>query len=232
MKWIFLAIHCCLLLLAFISAVSAGKVRTHRVNLKKCYDHVTLTQYWIPKQGDEDMLNGGKKVELSGAKTMPLKDRDGKVIAKVSKSTYEKFRMEGTGLLENGVMVNLDSGENTFLKVDRKKNPFGVGAGDNTGLVPWVSVASNDVRRGTKLYIKDLDGVELPNGKKHNGCVRVDDESWSFDRCQLDFFVLQYSAYRAMEKVVPNKVHAEPKDCELGDYVTSAVKKWAAVQKK
>lgn len=35
--------------------------------------------------------------------------------------------MEGTGLLENGIMVNLDSGKNTFVKVDRNKNPYGLG---------------------------------------------------------------------------------------------------------
>jgi hypothetical protein len=35
--------------------------------------------------------------------------------------------MEGTGLLENGIMVNLDSGKNTFVEVDRKKAPYGLG---------------------------------------------------------------------------------------------------------
>ncbi|EIE77563.1 hypothetical protein RO3G_02267 [Rhizopus delemar RA 99-880] len=105
--------------------------------LKGCYKKATLTQYWIPKEGDKDMLNDGKTVTLNGPKTKKLKTVKGKTISKVSKTTFEKFQMEGTGLLKSGVMVNLDSGENTFLKVDRNKAPYGLGSSDNNPLVPW-----------------------------------------------------------------------------------------------
>ncbi|CAO3595797.1 unnamed protein product [Absidia cylindrospora] len=195
--------------------------------LKSCYKHATLTQYWIPKQGDKDVLNNGKKVTLSGSKTKTLKTKKGKTIAKVSKTTYEKFQMEGTGLLENGIMVNLDSGKNTFVKVDRSKNPYGLGSDDDNSLEPWVSVASNDMKIGTTLYIKELDGLKLPDGKKHNGCVRVDDEGWSFDGCQLDFYVLQYSAYNVLDGKIPNHVTVKQKKCKVLSYVTTKVKSWA-----
>ncbi|KAI8374037.1 hypothetical protein EDC96DRAFT_457637 [Choanephora cucurbitarum] len=198
-------------------------------SLKSCYSKATLTMYWIPKEGDKDMLNNGKTVTLSGSKNKKLKTTSGSTIAKVSKSTYEKFQMEGTGLLKNGVMVNLDSGNDTFMKVNRKKSPYGLGSEENNRLVPWISVASNDLRKGTKLYIKQLDGLKLPDGKKHNGCVRVDDEGWSFSGCQLDFFVLQFSAYQKLDDMLPNKVTVQEKDCKILDYVTSSVKKWAVL---
>ena len=35
--------------------------------------------------------------------------------------------MEGTGLLKDGKMVNLDDGKDKFMTVDRKKDPFGIG---------------------------------------------------------------------------------------------------------
>jgi hypothetical protein len=138
--------------------------------------------------------------------------------------------MEGTGLLKSGTMVNLDSGKDTFLKVDRKESPYGLGSDDDNHLVPWVSVASNDLKQGTTLYIKQLDGVTLPDGKKHNGCVRVDDEGWSFGSCQLDFFVLQFSAYQKLENLLPEKVTVTEKSCTIQNYVTSSVKKWAVLK--
>ncbi|KAI8063697.1 uncharacterized protein B0P05DRAFT_640194 [Gilbertella persicaria] len=199
-------------------------------SLKSCYSKAALTMYWIPKEGEKDMLNDGKVVTLNGSKTKALKTSSGSTIAKVSKTTFEKFQMEGTGLLKNGIMVNLDSGKDEFMKVNRKESPYGLGNDEDNHLVPWVSVASNDLKKGTKLYIKELDGLKLPDGKTHNGCVRVDDEGWSFGGCQLDFFVLQFSAYQKLEDMISDKVTVkEKKDCKILDYVTSSVKKWAVI---
>ena len=105
--------------------------------------------------------------------------------------------MEGTGLLKSGLLVNVGSSDSVFEILDRKKHPFGLGSGDNN-IYPFVSVASNDLPQGTTLYLKMLDGITLPNGIKHNGCVRVDDVGDSFSGCQLDFFVLGRYFFIAM----------------------------------
>jgi hypothetical protein len=97
--------------------------------------------------------------------------------------------MEGTGLLKSGLLVNVGSSDSVFEILDQKQHPFGLGSGDNN-IYPFVSVASNDLPQGATLYLKMLDGITLPNGLKHNGCVRVDDVGDSFSGCQLDFFVL------------------------------------------
>lgn len=138
--------------------------------------------------------------------------------------------MEGTGLLTSGVMVNLDDGNDSFLEVNRKEDPYGLGSENDNALTPWVSVASNDLHPGTKLYIKELDGVKLPQGKTHNGCVRVDDKGWSFGGCQLDFFVLQFTSYQKLQDLVPEHVTVtEKSNCKILNYVTSSVEKWAVL---
>lgn len=72
------------------SLVTAKKShKKSRRSLKSCYRKATLTQYWIPKEGDKDMLNNGQSVTLTGSKVKQLKTKNGKTIAKVSKVTYE-----------------------------------------------------------------------------------------------------------------------------------------------
>ncbi|KAI9303249.1 hypothetical protein BJ944DRAFT_241620 [Cunninghamella echinulata] len=219
-------------LLTFMSMVMiASSAPLEARGLRSCYKKARLTFYWIPKEGDKDMSNNGKEVTLSGSKSKTLKDNKGRTIAKVSKTTYEKFQMEGTGLLKNGKMVNLGSSNNVFQEVNRKKSPFGLGSHSNS-LNPWTTVAANDIPRGTTLYIKELNGLKLPDGRTHNGCVRVEDESWSFDSCQIDFFALQFKAYKVLTKKVPTKVTVVQKKCKLLNYITSEVKAWAVLNKK
>ncbi|CEP19697.1 hypothetical protein [Parasitella parasitica] len=210
------------------STISSASPIEKRGRVPGCYNKAEFTQYWIPKEGDNDMTNNGKSITLSGAKTKALKDHKGKTIAKVSKTTYDKFQMEGTGLLLSGTMVNLGSHKNEFEKINRQKTPYGLGTNDNS-LVPWVSVASNDIRKGTTLYIKKLDGVKLPNGMNHNGCVRVDDEGWGLNDCHIDFFVLQFKSYKLLDHILPEHISVVAKSCTPLDYINKSVKKWAVL---
>ncbi|CDH59195.1 3d domain protein [Lichtheimia corymbifera JMRC:FSU:9682] len=217
------------MLVILFAIVSAAPTPLEKRKISSCYKkNARLTQYWIPKEGEKDMLNNGQKVTLTGKKNKSLKTSSGKTIAKVAEVTYDKFQMEGTGLLKNGKMVNLGESSSVFMQVDRKESPYGLGSNGNA-LQPWVSVAANDIKRGTKLYIKEFDGLKLPDGKVHNGCVRVDDEGWSFDGCQIDFFVLQYSAYVSLKKKLPDNIHATEKNCKILNYVTKSVENWAVL---
>ncbi|KAI9265880.1 hypothetical protein EDC94DRAFT_497170, partial [Helicostylum pulchrum] len=100
-----------------------------------CHKSSKLTQYWIPKEGEQDMRNDGTSIRLDGSKTKKLLTSNGDIIAKVSESTFEKFQMEGTGLLRSGTMVNLGTDINSFIKLDRTTAPYGLGT--SHGLVPW-----------------------------------------------------------------------------------------------
>jgi hypothetical protein len=134
--------------------------------------------------------------------------------------------MEGTCLLTDGTMINLDQGHDTFMVVNTKQHPYGLGSTDSISLHPWTSVASNDIKKGTTLYIKEIDGIKLPNGMTHNGCVRVDDEGWSLNSCQLDWFVLMYETYAEIANKVGESVKAVPQNCKIIDYVNSTTQKW------
>jgi hypothetical protein len=75
--------------------------------------------------------------------------------------------------------------------------------------------------------VKELDGLTIPvanrDGKltgrtmKHNGCVRVGDESWSFGEDQVDWFMQTFEQYKLVSP--PEKVSCfEKKDCPLLKY--------------
>ncbi|CEI87161.1 hypothetical protein RMCBS344292_01581 [Rhizopus microsporus] len=93
----------------------------------------------------------------------------------------------------------------------RTRNVFGLGSGEQN-LVPYVSVAANDLPYGQTLYIPQLDGLKLGDGQRHNGCVRVDDDSWSFDSCQIDFFVPTYVDYLWLN--IKSRASVKIVDCE------------------
>lgn len=144
----------------------------------------------------------------------------------VSKNTYNKFKEEGTGILENGIMVNLGSNNDRFEIVDIKKNPFGIGSTDNN-LIPFISIALNGITLNTTLYIKDLDGIILPNNKSHNGCVRIDDNGYGFGKCHIDFFVLKYINYEYLQKHLnKDKVLAKITKCNIINYISNDMYQW------
>lgn len=118
----------------------------------------------------------------------------------------------------------------------RTYNVFGLGSGEQN-LVPYVSVAANDLPYGQTLYIPQLDGLKLGDGQRHNGCVRVDDDSWSFDckillyshtliliflsiACQIDFFVPTYVDYLWLN--IKSRASVKIVDCEVKNYITTA----------
>ncbi|KAI8640175.1 hypothetical protein BD408DRAFT_348535 [Parasitella parasitica] len=191
--------------------------------MKSCYrknKKVSFSQYWIPKENEWDETNSGKRVFLGGNEKVKLKDKNNKLLGMVPVDMYDKCQMEGTCLLENGDLINIDNSTNSFIKVGgqgREHNVFGLGSGAQN-LVPYISVAANDIPYGQKLYISELDGLDLGAGIKHNGCVRVDDDSWSFDSCQVDFFVLSYVDFLWLD--LDDEVSVKYSDCQLKNYVT------------
>ncbi|ORX60437.1 hypothetical protein DM01DRAFT_1332588 [Hesseltinella vesiculosa] len=159
---------------------------------------VSLTMYWIPKENEWDVNDEGRRILLDrgpGTTLVDLLNPTGQHIASVSQAMYQKCRMEGTCLLSSGDLINLSSDQaDSFYvigKKGRRHNIFGWGTGEQN-LVPYVSVASNDLPLGTTMYVPELDGINLGNGFHHNGCLRVDDDGWSFKGCQLDLFVVSY----------------------------------------
>ncbi|KAJ1557073.1 hypothetical protein HK096_009253 [Nowakowskiella sp. JEL0078] len=205
----------CIILLALLTEISAYARKSPRA--ASCWSSggkdIKLTMYWVAQEGSNDVDNDGNKLSLgSGPKTSSLKSCSGKVLAKVDESTLEKALMEGTIKLLNGKTYNLGIRDDCF---EVTKN-WGVGS-FGKALVPFVSVAVNDksLKRKT-LYVEELDGLKLPNGITHNGCVRVDDRGWSFGNCQIDFLVGTYANYLKIK--LPSKVSVSVKSCQVQTY--------------
>lgn len=204
-----------------------GKLLYHRKIVPNCYnsDTAKFTQYWIPKQGTKDMDNNGDIITLTGKPAYRILSSNNTLIAKVDRNTYNKCEMEGTCILANGDLLNIGNTLNRFDILDPKRLPFGSGNDDNP-LVPFVSVAANDIPIGTVVYVKQLDGLKLPNGMLHNGCVRVDDRGWSFGNCQLDFFVVEYIFYDILQNTLPGYIQARKEKCNILNYTTEEIFQW------
>jgi 3D (Asp-Asp-Asp) domain-containing protein len=148
-----------------------------------------LTYYWIARQLEGD--RGG----------VALRDRRGRVIARVSRRFARRLRMQGTGVLTDGRLINIAGGCRktrrcyTILGDD---TPFGIGA-RGRALEPFRSVAAPPhLRIGSVLYIPELDGREIPStGEVHDGCVIADDRGGGIRGRQLDLFALRRANYKA-----------------------------------
>ncbi|OZJ02381.1 hypothetical protein BZG36_04445, partial [Bifiguratus adelaidae] len=124
-------------------------------------------------------------LDLVGKPQFDLLSTTGKTLAKVNKETFTKCKMEGTCLVD-GNLLNLSTSNNKFEVVNTKKYPYGIGAA-GAPLMPFSSIAVNNLELGTTVFIKELDGYKLPNDNKHNGCVRVDDKGWSLNEEPIDY---------------------------------------------
>ncbi|KAI9313390.1 hypothetical protein BX666DRAFT_2159707 [Dichotomocladium elegans] len=184
-----------------------------------------MTQYWIPKENEWDEADAdGRRIYLGDPEPrVPMMGRDNKLLARVPESMIKRCITEGACLLANGDLVHLHK-DHVFEIIghkDRRQNLFGYGAGVQN-LVPFVSVASNNLPQGTTLYIPELNGLTLPMGAKHNGCVRVDDTGPGLEGkhlyCQLDLFVVSYTDYLSIR--MPDRVTPQLRSCSVRNYVT------------
>jgi 3D (Asp-Asp-Asp) domain-containing protein len=130
------------------------------------------------------------------ARTQSLRDIDGNIIARVSKRFLKTLKMEGTGRLLDGRVVNFKSsrrhrdGKREYRwQVCGPEAPFGLGR-DNLPLVPFRSVAVDPrlIPLGSRLFIPAAKGAMLPNGKQHDGIFTAIDIGDMIKRRKIDIF--------------------------------------------
>ncbi|HEY4240884.1 MAG TPA: 3D domain-containing protein [Kofleriaceae bacterium] len=173
-----------------------------------------LRFYWLGLEADyEDM--DPSATPRGGACAIPSKrwseiyTPDGFFFARIPERFACTLRLEGSGLMRDGRVVNYTGpckqgyGYGTsrtatcFEQLDTDEFPFGRGAGTRP-LVPFKSVAIDPrlVPLGEPLYIPEFDGLVLPDGSIHDGCVRADDTGGGIKRRKMDFFVVTYGNFR------------------------------------
>jgi len=169
---------------------------------------VRFTMYWVTHE-----------TEFSLGSDTALKTCSGTTLANVSKQYANTIRLEGSGVLRSGKVLNLsycncNGGYNCFEEVESP-----MGSNDNP-LKTYISIAANDIGYGKKVYVQEMDGWKLPNGKTHNGCVRLDDTCSTCDDGHIDFFVWDKENYENLDNKYPLEyVNIEVgKSCTLLDY--------------
>ncbi len=176
----------------------------NNMNISVTFKHVgalyTMTYYWTYNYEDEPVgTPSDPQVDLQTVK--------GDVIATVSKPLAERISMEGSGFLPDGTLINLANGFDwpnaRFFVVDPQIAPWGY---DSQGgaLIPWKSIAvdPNIIPLNSDVYIKELDGVKLPDNSTHNGWFKAVDTSHSFNGKWLDIFSGTYPNYQYMVSIL------------------------------
>jgi len=168
-----------------------------------------LRFYWLALEGDAaegmapNMLRGGA-CAMPPNRWVELYTKDGYFFGRVPERYACTLKLEGSGLLRDGRIINYTGkcpfGYGTcFEQLDVTDFPFGRGAGLRP-LIPFKSVAVDPrvVRIGEPLYIPEFDGMVLPDGSIHDGCVRADDTGGGIKGRKLDFFVVTYGNFRVL----------------------------------
>jgi len=129
-------------------------------------------------------------------KDQKLLDRNGKTLAKVSTAFMKQMKLEGTGKLLDGRIINYDrkvtrpDGTSEIRwRLCGPEAPYGYGI-ENRILKPFRSVAIDPtvVPMDSKLFIPAAKGIKLPDGTIHDGMFEaVDIGSAIIDR-RIDIF--------------------------------------------
>jgi len=158
-----------------------------------------LRFYWIATETDFD-----EPEEVDGASldAIDIYTTRGEFVGRFPEKFAWHLRMEGTGVLADGRVINYSGRCNMgygtcFEAADPAIHPFGKGAGDRP-LVPFKSVAVDPrfIPIGEPIYIPEFDGMLLPDGERHDGCVRADDTGGGIKKKKMDFFVMTYANFR------------------------------------
>lgn len=128
--------------------------------------------------------------------------RQGYYLGRYPSAFVYELKLEGTGVLNDGRVINYDGECNygmgtCFRSLDLAQHPLGTGV-QGRPLVPFRSVAVDPrfIPIGATLYVPELVGIEMPDGTKHDGCLRADDMGGAIKEHKLDFFVESYFNFK------------------------------------
>ena len=159
------------------------------------YRKFRLTRYWVAELREDP----------SGVQ---LYDTEGRPLIKISRrDKADKLDMEGTARLPDGRVINHTerSGSHNQYRVlppgvwglgvrERHLQPFrslAADLGNNKGKQPWKDEVTRGgplVPFGTRVFVKELDGLVLPDGTGHDGWCEVVDTGSMIYGAHFDLF--------------------------------------------
>ncbi|MBK03739.1 MAG: hypothetical protein CL920_29645 [Deltaproteobacteria bacterium] len=198
-KWIYL--------LGSLSFVMVGMTGCTRQVKQSKHDKALgtyrLSVYWL---AHENWYKGRRRAPLYQKRRR---------IAWVSERFARAIRMQGSGRLRNGWIVQYKSRcrykRRFCLRVkviNAKRYPMGIGAG-RVALQPFRSVAADrrQFPHGTYLYIPALGRLIRKGGWAHNGCFAVHDRGGKIRGRRLDLFTGNRVLFkRHLQKRLPKRI--------------------------
>ena len=113
-----------------------------------------------------------------------------------------ELKLEGSGVLRDGRVLNYDGECNygmgtCFKTLALEQHPLGAGV-QSRPLEPFRSIAVDPrfIPIGATVYVPELVGVLMPDGTRHDGCLRADDMGGAIKEHKLDFFVESYNNFK------------------------------------
>jgi len=118
-----------------------------------------------------------------------IKDPKGNVLGSVSAKYKKLCDIEGTCRLRNGLLINYWGKVAGDVRYVKSPFPYGVGVG-NCPLKPYrtAAVDKSIVAFGSTIRVKELVGVELPDGTKHDGIMLAQDAGGAIKGDRIDIF--------------------------------------------
>lgn len=190
-----------------------------------------LRFYWMVLESDYDEVaspnvpkSGRGKEKVDETARVDTYTRDGYFLLRMSERFAWALRLEGSALMADGRVFNYagkcdygyatatSNGKATcFEQLDVDQFPFGRGAGMRP-LIPFKSVAIDPrlVPIGEPIYVPEFDGLVLPDGSIHDGCVRADDTGGGIKKRKMDFFVVTYGNFRFLLEQLQNVTWITP----------------------
>lgn len=155
-------------------------------------DGFRLSFYWLAYESDY----------ANELHDIDIYDRHGFWLGRYPSAFVYELRLEGTGVLRDGRLINYDGtcayGIGTcFSVLDPESHPLGRGV-QSRPLVPFRSVAVDPryIPIGAPIYVPEIVGMILPDGTRHDGCLRADDQGGAIKQHKLDFFVESYLNFK------------------------------------
>jgi 3D (Asp-Asp-Asp) domain-containing protein len=128
--------------------------------------------------------------------------RQGFFIGKFPSAFVYELKLEGSGILSDGRVLNYDGecayGMGTcFRTLELDEHPLGAGV-QGRRLEPFRSIAVDPrfIPIGAPVYVPELVGALMPDGTRHDGCLRADDMGGAIKQHKLDFFVESYFNFK------------------------------------
>jgi 3D (Asp-Asp-Asp) domain-containing protein len=155
-------------------------------------DSFRLSFYWVAYESEYGSL----------PYDVDIYTRQGFFIGRFPSAFVFELKLEGSGVLNDGRVLNYDGECNygmgtCFKTLDPSEHPLGAGV-QSRKLVPFRSIAVDPryIPIGAAVYVPELVGVQLPDGTQHDGCLRADDMGGAIKQQKLDFFVESYNNFK------------------------------------